>query len=260
MPGRLIARSLVALLVVLVATCSSGLAQTAGQDAGQDVPPPPGSEEQVVPQAARMPPEPRTLRLRLSGHAGLTSFTAADSFEAILGTSNGLVLGGGGGVLIGRHLFVDVQVSRFSADGERVFVSDDRDIFPLGIPTTVTTMPVDVSAGWRFTPGQPAGDAALPAPRRSGFRPVPFAGGGIGVVQYEEVADFADAGDNVSDSHSSYHVLGGLELPFTRRFGASVDALYRWVPDALGEGGVSATYGDTDLAGFTFRVRATVTF
>ncbi len=208
----------------------------------------------------RAPGSPRPVRIRLSGHAGVTSFTASDSFETILGSSSGAVYGGGAGVLIGRWIFVDVQVSRFSAEGERVFVTDSLEVFPLGIPTTVTTTPVDVSVGWRFAPGPPRPGAPAAGARRPGFRPVPFVGGGVGVLQYEEVADFAEAGDNVSESHSSYHVLGGVELPVTSRFGASVDVLHRWVPDALGEGGVSAAYGDTDLGGFTFRVRATVTF
>lgn len=203
---------------------------------------------------------PRPVRLRLSGHAGLTSFTARHSFESVLGSSSGAVYGGGVGVLVGRFIFVDVEVSRFSAEGERVFVTDDLEVFPLGIPTTVTTTPVDVSIGWRLAPGGPRrGAGAVPA-RRPGFRPVPFAGAGFGILQYEEEAEFAEAGDNVAESHGSYHVLGGVELPVTARFGASVDVLHRWVPDALGEGGVSAAYGDTDLGGFTFRLRATVTF
>src|SRR5690606_3690191 len=128
---------------------------------------------------------------------------------------------------------------RFSADGERVFVTDDLDVFPLGIPTTVSVTPVDVTAGWRFTPA-PRRPGAAPAAQRRGMRVVPFVGGGVGVVQYRETADFAEAGDDASDSFGSYHVLGGVEIPFTRRLGASVDGLYRWVPDALGEDGVSA--------------------
>lgn len=237
----------------------TALAQTAA-------PPPEATRTSVAAQArgqvrpARAPGAPRTLRLRLSGHAGSTSFTARDSFEAILGKSNGAVYGGGAGVLIGRHLFVDVQVSRFSADGERVFVTDSLDVFPLGIPMTVTTTPVDVSVGWRFTPGAPRPGRAPAGRGAARFRPVPFVGGGIGVLQYEEASEFAESGDDVSDSHTSYHVLGGLELPITRQIGASVDALYRWVPDGLGGGGVSAVYGDTDLGGFTFRVRGTFTF
>lgn len=264
--GRVIAAGALVLLV----TSQAGLAQTpdeghgaspssAALHADTDIAVAAQPSRGQVRGGGRAAP-PRNWRVRLSGHAGITSFTASDSFEAVLGTSNGPVYGGGAGVLIGRHLFVDVQVSRFSADGERAFVTDALDVFPLGIPATVTTTPVDVSVGWRFAPGPPRPGRVPPAAGGSGFRPVPFVGGGIGLLQYEEVSDFGKPGDDVSDSHSSYHVLGGLELPITRTFGASVDALYRWVPDALGEGGVSAVYGDTDLGGLTFRVRVTVTF
>jgi hypothetical protein len=253
-----------------------------------DAPPPvaaiedgPGAQDARLGEAAqvrrtrpaRRSGAPRTTRVRLAGHLGFTTFAASDTFEAVLGSSTGAVLGGGGGVLIGRHLFVDVQLSRFSADGERVFVTDAREVFPLGIPTTVTVTPIDVSVGWRFTPGPPRPGAPRPGtPRRGtqrpgarppggpGFRPVPFGGGGLGTVRYREVSDFAQPGDDVSSAFLSYHVLGGLELPITRRFGAAVEGLYRWVPDALGDAGASAVYGETDLGGATIRVKATVTF
>lgn len=202
-------------------------------------------------------PEP-TVRVRISGHLGFTSFAARESFQAVLDTNSGAVYGGGGGVLIGRHLFVDAQVGRFTADGERVFVTDDLQVFPLGIPATVTITPIDISVGWRFTAAPPPPGAA--PGRRGGRRIVPFVGGGVGVLQYRETADFAEAGDDVDESFGSYHVLGGIELPITRRFGAAVDGLYRWVPDALGEGGVSAAYEETDLGGVTVRARVTFTF
>jgi hypothetical protein len=207
--------------------------------------------------APRVPGATPAVRLRLSGHVGFTNFTASDTFEAVLDKTGGAVFGGGVGVLLGRHLFVDVQVSRFSADGERVFVTNDLQVYPLGIPLTVTTMPIDISAGWRFAPGPVRPD---PTVRRQGFRPVPFVGGGVGVLRYKETAEFAEAGDDVNDSFGSYHVLGGVELPFTPRFGASVDGLYRWVPDAIGEAGASAVFGENDLGGATIRVRAIVTF
>jgi hypothetical protein len=89
---------------------------------------------------------------------------------------------------------------------------------------------------------------------------VPFAGGGFGFQQYEETSAFAESGDDVSETHGSYHVLGGVELPFTRHLGVTADALYRWVPDAIGEAGVSAVYDETDLGGAQIRFRFTYTF
>ncbi|BCS34488.1 hypothetical protein TBR22_A37150 [Luteitalea sp. TBR-22] len=195
------------------------------------------------------------VRARVFGLVGFQSFTAADSFAAVLDTSSGPVFGGGGGMLLGRNLFVDVSVSRFSADGTRVFVTDSGEVLDLGIATQVTVTPMDVSIGWRFAGAPKPGPTGKPR-----FRPVPFAGGGFGLQNYEETSEFASSGDDTSDSHGSYHVLGGMELPFSRRLGVSADVIYRWVPDAIGSGGVSAYYKETDLGGAQVRVRVLFTF
>lgn len=218
----------------------------ATDDAADDAPP-----ERDTPPARRGP----FARARVFGLVGFQSFTAADSFSAVLDTSSGLVVGGGGGLLFGRNLFVDVSVARFSADGSRVFIADGGEVVDLGIATQVAVTPIDVSIGWRFTGRPRPGPTGKPR-----FRPVPFGGGGFGFQQYEETADFASASDDVSESHGSYHVIGGVELPFTRRIAASADVLYRWVPDALGSGGVSAFYDETDLGGAQVRLRVVFTF
>lgn len=211
---------------------------------------PPDAEESGAPGANRPP-----LTARVHGLAGFQSFTAKDSFEAVLDTSGGPVFGAGGGLLLGRNVFVDVLVSRFSADGSRVFVTDTGDRFDLGIPTTVRVVPLDVSIGWRFT-GRPR----LNARGKPLFRPVPFGGGGFGFVNYEETSEGSQSGEDVSERHGSYHVLGGVELPFSAHLGASVGALYRWVPDALGTNGVSQVFGEDDLGGLQVRVLVTWTF
>jgi hypothetical protein len=201
------------------------------------------------------PPRDMSIRPRVFGLAGFQWFTASDSFKAVLDTSGGPVFGGGGGVLLGRNLFVDVSISRFAADGTRVFVTDAGDIIDLGIATEVMVMPIDVSIGWRvesrpsFTPtGKPR------------LRPVPFFGGGFGFQQYRETSDFASGDDDVDEMKGSYHLLSGIELPFSTHLGAVADVIYRWVPDAIGAGGVSAHYGDTDLGGPQVRVRVAFTF
>jgi hypothetical protein len=213
----------------------------------------PGPDE-VVP----LDPAPRR-RMRITprvfGLLGFQSFTATESFSAVLDTSSGMVVGGGGGLLFGRNLFVDVAVSRFAADGTRVFVAPGGEVFDLGIDTQVTVTPIDVSLGWRF-----AGAPRLDPNGRPRLRPVPFVGGGFGFQRYSETSAFADAGDDVSETHGSYHALGGLEVPFGRRLGATTEMLYRWVPDAIGAAGVSAVYDETDLGGLQIRVKVTWTF
>jgi len=201
------------------------------------------------------PPRGMSIRPRLFGLAGFQSFTAKDSFSAVLESSSGAVFGGGGGVLLGRNLFVDVSVSRFAADGTRVFVTDAGDIIDLGIATEVTVMPIDVSIGWRGE-GKPSfTQAGKPRLRR-----VPFFGGGFGFQQYKETSDFASGEDDVDQTNGSYHLLGGIELPFSPHLGAAADVMYRWVPDAIGSGGVSAHYDETDLGGPQVRVRVVFTF
>ncbi|MCC6162008.1 MAG: hypothetical protein IT182_01520 [Acidobacteria bacterium] len=209
------------------------------------------ADEAVAPAPKREP----SFRPRVFALFGTQSFTAADSLSAVLGKSSGPTFGGGAGVLLGRHLFVDVSVSQFEADGSRVFLTASGERFDLGIPVTVTARPIDVSIGWRFTTRPKVGSTG-----RTPWRPVPFAGGGFGVLQYEETSEFADGSENVSDSFGSYHVLGGVELPFGRHISATADVLYRWVPDAIGSAGVSAHYGETDLGGAQVRVKVAFVF
>jgi opacity protein-like surface antigen len=91
--------------------------------------------------------------------------------------------------------------------------------------------------------------------RRGSRSIVPFVGAGAGIVQYKETADFAQAGDDVDESFTSYHFLGGVEVPLWKWLGVGAEYHHRWVPDALGEGGVSAEFNESDLGGGTFRFR-----
>ena len=248
--ARLCASGLPAALAVLLAVGPARAQEPSPTPPAEEQPPAP-DEEPDVPGRPRGP----AITARVSGLIGFQSFTASESFEAVLDTSGGPVYGGGAGLLLGRNLFVDVVVSRFSADGTRVFVTEGGELFDLGIPTQVTVTPIDVSVGWRFS------GAPRPGPTgRPGFRAVPFAGGGFGFQRYEETSELADASDDVSETHGSYHVLGGVELPVSRRLGVTADALYRWVPDAIGEAGVSAVHDETDLGGAQVRFRITYTF
>jgi hypothetical protein len=87
---------------------------------------------------------------------------------------------------------------------------------------------------------------------------VPFVGGGVGVVFYKETSDFAEAGDDVDENFTSYHILGGIDVPIAKWLGAGMDLSYRWVPDALGDNGAAHEFGESDLGGFSLRFRFTV--
>jgi len=291
----------VLLLVSLAATPAA-----AGGDDEQAKPPatvpaasPPATAPQAPPATGSRTPAPApaasgpAIGLFGFGHWGYTAFAASESFEAVLGSSSGPVWGGGVMVAFaGGRFFAQVSAERFSADGERVFVSEGE-VFPLGIPLTVEVTPLEFTAGYRFVPrprqkrplppppppreifkpANPApgsGTAARPAPppppppppARASAAPsrswVPYAGGGVGLLSYSESSSFGDASEEVDESFTSYHVLGGVDFRITRWFGAGVEAAYRWVPDALGESGVSAEFGEEDLGGATIRVRVIV--
>ena len=185
--------------------------------------------------------------LQIGGYAmfGNISFTAAESFDAVVGSPSGPIFGGGArvGLPIGG-LFVDAGAWRYRADGERVFVDGDE-VFRLGIPVEITVTPIEISAGWRFRIRQ--------APKFS-----PYAAGGLTILRYQETSDFATESENVDDTFNGFHVLGGAEYKLTRWLGVAGEAAWSTVPDALGEAGVSAAYDETDLGGMSFRFKVTI--
>jgi hypothetical protein len=112
-------------------------------------PPTPAPRPQIV-RAAVPPPASRPIGFRAFFLSDANFMSASESFTAVLGTSRFNAIGGGGEVLkIWNDLFARVAVSKASRVGERVFVIDG-DVFPLGIPITIETRPVEIAAGWRF--------------------------------------------------------------------------------------------------------------
>jgi hypothetical protein len=225
-------------LALLAATSSPALAQTTRRPA-----PPPAAASG------------RLLEIAGFVHFGSLTLAAERSFDAILGSSSGTIVGGGGEVVFRRGLlrgvFGRVDVSRFSEDGERVFVFNGE-VFPLGIPTTITLTPVEVSAGYRYVISR-ARRPGETAPRP--FPLVPYAGLGVGSMNYRETASFAQPGDDVDERFTSYHAFGGVDVRVWQGLSAGVEGVYRWVPDALGESGVSEAFNESNLDGATVRVR-----
>jgi hypothetical protein len=102
----------------------------------------------AAPASAQSKPQPRASsasRGRRGASASAATrtfgnifFTAAESFDAILGTTSGPIFGGGARVgLPWGGLFVDVGAWRFHAEGDRALVFEDE-VIPLGIPVDVT--------------------------------------------------------------------------------------------------------------------------
>jgi hypothetical protein len=194
-----------------------------------------------------MPPPLPPPTLNVSGFVmlGSMNFTAAESFDAILGSSSGSIFGGG--VRVGLPwggLFVNVGASRFHAEGERALVFDNE-VIPLGIPVEVTVIPIEIGGGWRFR-------------FRRAPKLIPYVGGGFTATKYEETSDSSTASEELDETFSGYHLLGGAEYKIMRWLGVAGEASWTTVPDAIGEAGVSEAFNETDLGGMTFRFKINV--
>ncbi len=177
--------------------------------------------------------------IRGFGELGYFQLAAKESFNAIFDKDCDLVAGGGADAIWPSGLFASAEVEWFRMKGERAFVLDDQ-VFRLGIEDVVTVVPISMTLGYHF-----------------GRSPVarPFAGAGFGVFLFREHADFAQGGEDLSENFGSLHVLGGVDLVRRRRISTAVEGRYTWVRDSIGEGGVSAGFDETDLGGFTIKVK-----
>jgi hypothetical protein len=185
--------------------------------------------------------------VRIEGYAtfGRINFSAAESFEAIVGEPSGPIFGGGARIGLGfGGWFFDVGAWRYRADGERVVIADDT-VFPLGIPVDVTVTPIELSGGWRFRLRR------LP-------KLVPYVAAGITSMYYRETSEFSTSMENTDAFFNGYHVMGGAEYKIWRWLGVAGEAAWTTVPDALGESGVSKAFNETDLGGTTLRVKITI--
>lgn len=182
--------------------------------------------------------------LRGFGDVGATTFTAEQSFNAILGSRIGTVFGGGVEAVLPPRIFVNVRASRFRETGQRVFLFGGEQ-FDLGIPTTITLTPVELTGGYRF-------------PFWS--RVIPYGGAGVGWHQLEESSQFALPEENVKDRFIGYHVLGGVELGLARWIAAAGELQWATVPDAVGDdsNSIAHEFNESDLGGTTFRFKIIV--
>lgn len=179
--------------------------------------------------------------LRAYFHVDSTSLTASRTFDAVVGKSRFTMPGGGVEALnLWKGLFARVAFSSTKETGSRVFVLDDE-VIPVGIPLTVELAPLEIGGGWRF-------------PAVWSGRVVPYGGAGFVRLGYRETSEFAQSGDNTDTTFNGSVVFGGVEVSLVSWVIAGVEAQYRRVPDAIGDGGVSGAFGETDLGGTTFRV------
>ena len=189
--------------------------------------------------AMRAPREP--MGLRLFGYVDIESELAKKSFKAVTGSS--ILIGYGAGLELTHlagPLFLRFAYGQASHSGERVIAFGDE-VFSTGIPLTVKKSPLELGVGWRGG--------------RASSSMAPFVGGGLLLLKYQETTtEFADASDNTSQTFTGFNVFGGLDISMGRHFSIGAEGQYRTVKNAIGDTGVSATFGEKDLGGLGARV------
>ena len=180
---------------------------------------------------------PGRLQVRAFGQAGGTLFTADDSFDTILGSPFGPVVGGGAQVVFPNSAFVQVSFERFRETGTRALVSGDQ-VFTVDTPATIEVQPVMVTVGYLA---------------REYGRFAPFLGAGIGWHTLTE--ESPSVADRTRESKVGYHVVAGTEFALARWVALAGEVQWAGVPDLIGETGISAAFQEDDLGGTTFRFK-----
>ena len=209
----------------------------------------------VVPPAAAQvrrpappPPPPRkTIGVRGFGMFGNTTFTAKESFDAVLDKHSGPIFGGGGQVLFPwAGLFAEVGAWQFSDEGNRVFIGPNDEIFKLDETVDITVTPLELTGGFRFER----------VTRSRKF--VPYVGVGYSSYRYKEEGQFAVGDENVDDRFNGFHLLGGAEYQVMRWLAVGGEVAWSSVADSIGQAGVSAHFAEDNLGGTSIRLKIAV--
>jgi len=204
----------------------------------------------VLVASPALPSAQNAIAVRGFADAGLTVFTARQSFRAILGSPAGPVVGGGIEVGLTKNAFLSLAASRFRRTGQRVFVFQDE-VFKLDVSDRISVTPLELTAGYRFIRVNRLGRMA---------RFTPYVGGGIGWYRFTETAAHSTTADDVKATHTGFHVVAGAETPIRKWMAAAVDAQLSSVPNAFGDSpaSVARLYDEHNLGGFTLRARIIV--
>jgi opacity protein-like surface antigen len=209
-----------------------------------DVPRDPRTTERRPPQAQRPRTSPASRapvapppEVDLFAQFGYGSFTAMETFQAILGHERAAWYGGGLQYRLRSGLFVEGAIEYFRGSGERVFVFNDQ-VFRLGIKDTVSITPFMATVGYRFGRG----------------RTRPYVGAGIGAYRLRESSEFADSDDEVRQTSGAYRAVAGVQREIGRKYGIGMELQYTTVPKAL-SGGIAEGFDESNLGGFQVRAR-----
>lgn len=252
--------------LLLSASLATFAAPALGQTFLGDQQQPPPRRPPAAPAAPKKPRKPIGIR----GYfiTDVTFMAASQSFDAVLGSSKFTGVGIGADITdLYKNVFFRFAFTSFGGDGHRVFV-DNGQVLPFNVPIRVRVKPLDLGAGWRFTPKpkppRPGAPPPPPPPARPGARPstapaqkvsrfTPYVGGGVVLMKYEEESDVPTTGDNTSAHFTGYNVFGGVDISIAKHITAGAEVQYRGIPNALGDSGVSKAYSETDLGGMVIR-------
>lgn len=235
---RIVAKALSTLLVIAIAA-PPVLAQTAGEPSSAQQPkPPPPPKPQTKPVIPRPKPRPGFAAYGLFDYEQMA---ASDTFNAIFDKSSLTGFGfGAEGVNLYGGLFARVTFSRSSETGSRVAIIDNQPV-SLNIPLDLKLTTTEAAGGWRF---------AMDRLRKYNA----YGGAGVLFVSFKETSQFAESGDDTNETFTGYDFFGGIDAQLAKYLFAGAEVQYRIVPNALGEGGASQDFNETDLGGFVFRV------
>jgi hypothetical protein len=188
------------------------------------------------------PRPPGRFTVRGFGQTGGTVFDARDSFDTLVGSTFGLMSGGGGQVVFPNGAYAQVGFDRFRKTGSRVLVSGNQ-LFMLDSPTQLTVTPILGTVGYR-------------APGYSRF--APYVGVGLGWHSLARGVprprgDRPDRREQARLPRRRRHRVPHRALPRHRRRGS-----VRIGAKALGQTGLLAVYGEENLGGGTFRSKVIV--
>jgi hypothetical protein len=192
-------------------------------------------------QMRRAPARPRRqLGVRAFAALDADAMTASNTFDAVLGTHVLSARGGGAELLnVWKGLFVRVAATSASKTGTRVIVVD-KEAISLGIPLTIDLRPVEFGGGWR---------SAIGARQRGAW----YVGGGLLHLVYRETSKFATVGENTDTTFNGAVIFAGADVRLWHFIVGGGEVQFRSVPNALGDGGASQAFKETNLGGGTVR-------
>lgn len=169
------------------------------------------------------------VEFRVFGYAGTEMTSAAKSLDAVLGTNQLLLLGGGAEIILADRWLLRGTFSQFNKTGTRVFVGPDGAIFPLGIPLRITIRPLELSGGYR-----------QPLTRLIAL----YAAAGYSRYAVKETSN----DETEAFAGKGWHFLGGLEMKPVSHLLVAAEGQWTRTDEML-TGGVAAEFGESRLRG-----------